>query len=191
MKSFVNPLIEETHADLLSSITTMSNPPVCEVYMVKQSIYFNPPKALYYDISCINNGYSPDTRIPVVGDVIAFTDVRPKCIADLNRPKWPYYIAFVAGVRYGDTTKLSIMSSKPIVFGGQTKGKAKNQGKLFAVSLTNLTTNIRIWNALEGENMNIIRRLLQVDSAVRFALHFLVKHKFLDARMTSDFLGDF
>jgi hypothetical protein len=34
---------------------------------------------------------------PEVGDLIALTDVRPKCIDDLNRPKRFYLIAYVLG----------------------------------------------------------------------------------------------
>ncbi|KAE9466280.1 hypothetical protein C3L33_01804, partial [Rhododendron williamsianum] len=108
---------------------------------------------------------------PEFGDLIAFTEVRPRCIDDLDRPKSPYLIALVQRVDDYGSGKIEIRASKPIVPGeyGGTQGNKQNR-RLFVVHLTNMITNLRIWTALkselEGGNMNIIKRVLQTDSTI-------------------------
>lgn len=173
LKSFIYPLIEETHADLFSSMTTLSGAPMCEVFDVKISKDYKPPKELYYSISLKQMGKNEKKEgiyEPEFGDLIALTDARPKCIDDLCRPKRPYLLAVIQGKKDGDSQKLPILSSKPIEFEKREDEKGKNRDKLFAVYLTNLTTNIRIWKALrpdpEVANMKIIKAILQVDRNV-------------------------
>ncbi|XP_059643476.1 uncharacterized protein LOC132285325 [Cornus florida] len=172
MDSFIYPLIEETRADLFSSITTVFHAPTREILAVKISKHnYKPPKELYYNIffSRRRGMYKPE-----VGDLIALTGVSPKCIDDLNRPKRPYLVALVEGKKIrvpGDdfSVKYSILASNEIIFNEET-GKDKKKDTLFAVYLTNMTTNIRIWKALnyqlEGGNMKIIREVLHTDATV-------------------------
>ncbi|KAK2967366.1 hypothetical protein RJ640_027032 [Escallonia rubra] len=172
MKSFIYPLIEETRADLSSHMATLSRAPICQIFDVTISDDHKPPKDLYYNLSPMEVRYTQNGEVeyePEVGDLIALTDVRPKCVNDLNRPKTPYLLAFVQGKSaFPDEFPhdLLILSSKPIVY----EKNEQERGMLFAVSLTNLTTNIRIWNALnldpEGTNTNIIRKVLQPSHAV-------------------------
>ncbi|KAA8532130.1 hypothetical protein F0562_006728 [Nyssa sinensis] len=172
MKSFIDPLIEETHADLLSKITTVSHAPTRKILAIDESKDFKPPKQLYYNIS-LKSMRDTENDIgmyePEVGDLIALTEVRPKCIDDLNRPERPYIVALVQG-RRGDNSpdRLPVRSSKPIMFHQDKKDKKK--GTLFATYLTNMTTNTRIWKALNSEvkgvNMNIIQKVLQSDATV-------------------------
>lgn len=175
LNSFISPLIEETHADLFSSMTTLSRAPICEVYDVKITKDFKPPKDLYYSIS-LKQMREDEKREgsyePEFGDLIALTDIRPKCINDLNRPKRSYILAVIQGLKDEGSFRLPILASKPIVFEKRGNEKGKQEDKLFAVYLANLTTNIRIWKALNPDpqvsNMNIIRSVLQVDPSVRF-----------------------
>nr|XP_027077588.1 uncharacterized protein LOC113701234 [Coffea arabica] len=173
LKSFLYPLIEETHADLFSSMTALSRAPMREVFDVKISKDYKPPKELYYSISLKQMGMNEKKEgiyEPEFGDLIALTDVRPKCIDDLNRPKRPYLLAIIQGMKDGDSQKLPILSSKPLEFEKHEDGKGKNRDKLFAVYLTNLTTNIRIWKALHPDpevvNMKIIKAIMPVDPNV-------------------------
>ena len=66
---------------------------------------------------------------------------------------------------------LTILASKPILSEEQENKKMKN---LYAVFMINMTTNIRIWRALnfelEGENIDIIGKVLQPNSAVRISI---------------------
>ncbi|XP_059643475.1 helicase SEN1-like [Cornus florida] len=174
MDSFIYPLIEETHADLFSSMTTVSHALTCKILAVEISKGYKPPKDLYYNIVLRRTREIENDKgmyEPQVGDLIALTEVSPKCIDDLNRPKRPYLVALILEKKSGDdySVKFSILSSNDIIFNQETK-KDKKKETLFAVYLTNMTTNIRIWKALnyqlEGGNMNIIREVLQINSTV-------------------------
>ncbi|PRQ45241.1 hypothetical protein RchiOBHm_Chr3g0488001 [Rosa chinensis] len=110
----------------------------------------------------------------LVGDIIALTNVRPKCIDDLNRPPRFYLIAYVGKANdideFPDDLRIlpfKILSSKPINYGEPDMHKSKRE-TLFAVYLLNLTTNLRVWKALnsEEENTNIISKVLQPKSDV-------------------------
>ena len=174
------PLIEETHADLFSSIETVPQAPTREICTIKKSKGYKPPKALYYDISLhrMNNSVTDRGVYELeVRDLIALTDVRPKCIDDLDRPTRPYLLALVTGMDFDDPNKLQILLSKPIMFDADKDGEEDiERRKIFAVYLTNMVTNLRIWSALnsnpKGPNMNLIRRVLQYDSTVRITTHY-------------------
>ena len=172
MNSFIYPLIEETHADLLSSMLTLPLAPSCVILSVKQVKEYEPPKDYFYHVTFEsvselenNNG----AYEPMVGDLIVLTDVRPKYIEDLDRPNRPFLVALVQRVREDNT--LTILASKPILAEEQENKKMKN---LYAVFMINMTTNIRIWRALnfelEGENIDIIGKVLQPNSAVRISI---------------------
>ncbi|KAG8363329.1 hypothetical protein BUALT_Bualt19G0011100 [Buddleja alternifolia] len=174
LKSFINPLIEETRADLHSNMSTIYSALTCEIFDVKICKDFEPPKNLTYKISLKKSTYkqsssssSGNTYEPEYGDLIALTDVRPKCIDDLNRPKTSYIVALVQGIKNDGSWKIPIRASKLIAFEKSDKKKRETRpDTLFAVYLTNLTTNRRIWNALnpgDGGNMNIINSVLTIN----------------------------
>ncbi|KAM3702045.1 hypothetical protein ACJW31_05G220700 [Castanea mollissima] len=165
MNSFTYPLIEETHADLLSSMSTLHLAPSCEISSFKRTKDFNPPKDFFYLVTLKsvsglekNGGYEP-----MVGDIIALTNVRPK-YKDLDRPNRPFLVAFVQRVK--DDNILTILASKPIL---AEERENKKRETLYATCLINMTTNVRIWRALnsqlEGKNLDIIGKVLQPNSA--------------------------
>ncbi|KAL8046967.1 hypothetical protein ABFX02_08G208100 [Erythranthe guttata] len=171
LNSFVFPLLEETHADLRSNMLSVHSAPFCEIYDVEISIGFNIPKNLQYSMVLKKSGNSDNSPLgkykPQSGDLIAITDVRPKCIDDLNRPKVSYLVAVVQGMKEKNLIKIPILSSKVIEF-DRERGRMGNR-VLFAVYLTNLTTNRRIWSGLhpgEGGNMNIINSVLNINPSV-------------------------
>ncbi|XP_055961523.1 uncharacterized protein LOC126676427 [Mercurialis annua] len=160
-------------------MTMVSTLPTREIVSVEVSKGYQLPNDLFYKVSLENiknssDGHGiPSYNEPQVGDLIAFTDViRPKCISDLNRPRRPFLLAYVHEIADENSDILSIIASKPfnleenkIIFGGN--GRQKD--RLFVVYITNLTTNIRIWKALNSElenpNTNIIKRVLEANSA--------------------------
>lgn len=166
-KSFINPLIEETHADLQSNMKTVARAPFCEVKELKRSKDFKLPKNFCYLMSFSKvdeKQRQKGTYEPQSGDLIALTNARPKCIDDLNTHKRPYTLAFIQGRKDEDSDEFSVLSSK-LVDSEEEYGRKSEA--LFAVYLINLTTNIRIWKALhpdpEVANMNIIRNILHSD----------------------------
>lgn len=173
LDSFIFPLIEETRADLYSSMTMLSRAPTCEISCIEISEVYKPPNNLICSIDvkvrgCLEDNF--DTYEPEPGDLIALTDMRPKCIADIDRPKLPYLIAFIQRVteQSEDEYKLIVRLSKPIASEACILGKGSWAN--FAVFLINLTTNIRIWKALNLElgegSFNIISSLLQKEPTV-------------------------
>ncbi|KAF3967168.1 hypothetical protein CMV_008817 [Castanea mollissima] len=166
MNSFTYPLIEETHADLLSSMSTLHLAPSCEISSFKQTMDFKSPKDFFYLVTLKsvsglqkNGGYEP-----MVGDIIALTNARPK-YKDLDRPNRPFLVAFIQRVK--DENILTILASQPIL---AEERENKKRETLYATCLINMTTNIRIWRALnsqlEGKNLDIIGKVLQPNSAV-------------------------
>ncbi|KAF5480087.1 hypothetical protein F2P56_000857 [Juglans regia] len=168
MKSFIPPLLEETHADLFSNMTALSRAPIREIDSVEMAKEFKSPKDLFYEIS-LKRAADTENDVgkyePEVGDLIALTDVRPKRIDDLNRPRRFYLIAYVHGGRDENSDKISILASKSIIFTELEYARKNKRETLFAVYLMNMVTNVRIWKALhsdlEGENTNIIKQVLQ------------------------------
>ncbi|KAI8540975.1 hypothetical protein RHMOL_Rhmol08G0027100 [Rhododendron molle] len=174
MDSFIYPLIQDTHKGLSDIIQAVHLATTQEIWTVNKSKDFKPPKDLYYNISMNRNCDASSFQgmyKPEFGDLIALTDVRPKCYRDLDRPKSPYVIAVVQRIEEYGSEKFEIRASRPIVsgeYGDQREDKKKPS--LFVVYLGNIITEIRIWTALkselEGGNMNIIKRVLQPDSTI-------------------------
>nr|GMC57397.1 probable helicase MAGATAMA 3 [Ipomoea batatas] len=168
---FINPLLEETRADLYSNMTnSLRYAQACEVLDVRISKGFKFPKDLLYDIFLKTpRGGGDDSKQPYepeVGDLIAFSDVRPKRVEDLNRPKMSYVIAVVQGRKADGSARFPILSSKPVTF-KKNMEKGREGDKLFVVYLTSLTTNIRIWKSLnmdkENANLKVIKTVLQIN----------------------------
>ncbi|KAL5723305.1 hypothetical protein ACHQM5_006719 [Ranunculus cassubicifolius] len=155
-------------------MSLLSQAPTCEIVYVEENKDFKPPKNLYYDVifgtsDGTEKKNKRDTYEPQKGDVIALTDIRPKCIDDLIRPPRNYLLAYVS--RGDDEESLSlpeILAAKPIFEeenydeDGQKKRKPF---KLYATFLINITTNLRICTALlGGKNYSIIKEVLSTDS---------------------------
>ncbi|KAJ8770587.1 hypothetical protein K2173_018078 [Erythroxylum novogranatense] len=180
MRSLIPPLLEETHADLSSSMKSVANAPVREVLRFSKSKNYRDPGDLFYTIQLTPMDTINGPRIykPEAGDLIAVSDVRPKSESDLNRPRRPYLVAYIQGLESDNPNMLKVLASKPILVDENMKNRGdesavtpmgqQRRDTHFVVFLTNLTTNIRIWRSLnselDGGNMEIIRRVLQGDS---------------------------
>jgi senataxin len=175
LSSFVPSLIEETHFDLSSSLYGVHRDPFCEILTAvpERSRSFIPTRFFLYQISVHrtdNDTKDVGKYEPEVGDLIVLTDIKPKTIEDLNKPRRYYHIAYVCGSKES-TNEISIFSSKYIDM--EINSRNNSTPKLYAIYLLNLTTNIRVWKALnielEGANMNMIKKVLQASSNVRIA----------------------
>ncbi|XP_054789623.1 uncharacterized ATP-dependent helicase C29A10.10c-like isoform X2 [Prosopis cineraria] len=170
MKSFIPSLIEETHSDLCSSLKGISQAPSCEILTYKRM-----SEGLLYQLTIdkLHDGRYE----PAFGDLIALTDGRPKGIIDLNKPERFYHIAYVQGSKEGQIT---ILSSKSIET--EPDMRSNNAQMLYATYLINLTTNIRIWKALnsqlEGAHLSVIGKILQSEKLIGKSNHIcpLVEH---------------
>ncbi|XP_061360518.1 uncharacterized protein LOC133304491 isoform X2 [Gastrolobium bilobum] len=175
LNSFILPLIEETRTDLCSSIKMVSEAPACEITDIDFSEDYNPPNDLLYKLemkTSIDSDKKGDNYEPETGQLIALTEIRPKCINDLNKPGNPYFIALIKRVRKkekNDIYEVQILASKPVKFEVYLQ-KDDTYIYGFAVYLCNITTTMHIWNALnsdpDGPGIHIVKQLLQPDSSV-------------------------
>ncbi|MED6147954.1 hypothetical protein PIB30_048704 [Stylosanthes scabra] len=165
---------------MCSGLKGVSRAPFCEIVSVEiDKEYFKPPKNLSYLLKLMNKsdkddveeeeeGGSGKSYEPMLGDVIAFTDIRPKCIEDLNRPKKFFHIGYVVRPKDGYTNEIPILSSKYM----ETMNEFDTSGvkNLYAVHLMNMLPNVRIWKALnsqlEDSDMSIIEKVLRHDSNI-------------------------
>ncbi|CAK8533162.1 unnamed protein product [Lathyrus sativus] len=178
MNSFFPALIEETHSDLYSSLLSVPQASFCEIRTMKTSEKFNPPHELLYKITLKNIAdevYTVGKYEPEVGDLVAFTNIRPKSADDLMRIKRYCLMACICGSRDEFTEEITILLSKEMH--NNFDLRTNKAQKLYVVYLINMTTNIRIWKALnsemEGSNMNIIKKVLQPYSTVRITNLFI------------------
>ncbi|KAJ7964388.1 p-loop nucleoside triphosphate hydrolase superfamily protein [Quillaja saponaria] len=150
LNSFIPSLIEDTHSDLSSGTKSLSKAPIWEIVKLEMSKNFRAPKDLFYQIEVkrAKDAAKQDAGKyePEAGDLIAFTDIRPKCIEDLNGPRSFYHIAYVQGARDESNDMIPIMSSK---YMEPEMSLNKKQQQLFAVYLMNVTTNASYLESIE------------------------------------------
>lgn len=173
-KSFIPLLIEETHAALLSSMRTLWQAPVVEISYIMQTEQFKLPYDLFYKVrlSGMSNTVSDEASTQLLPrDLIALTYQRPNRVDGFNISNEPYILALVSKADPDRPNDVIILASKPLFHEDAQRNKNEKKESLFGVYLTNLTTNIRIWNALhpgvEGANLNLISRVLQRNIEVR------------------------
>ncbi|GMI88715.1 hypothetical protein like AT1G65810 [Hibiscus trionum] len=167
--SFLAPLVEETHADLLSAVTRLSRAPSYQLSSIQREINYRAPTDFSYKIVLRKaRNSNPSGSVPYRpqgGDLAVLTDVRPTCISDLNRPTMPFLLAYVQGM---DNEQISIRSSKPVMIEQTMQSYQKKQIDLFFVFLTNVTTNIRIWKALHPDplrgNLDMIYKVIHMNA---------------------------
>ena len=151
----------------------------CEIRTMEISKDFNPPHDLFYEITLKNitdEVYGVGKYEPEVGDLIAFTNIRPRSVYDLSRIKRYCHIAYIHGSKDEFTDEIPILLSKYMEMHDKFDLRRSKAHKLYAVCLINMTTNIRIWKALnsemEGSNINIIQKVLQPYSRVRITISY-------------------
>ncbi|KAK4360881.1 hypothetical protein RND71_019833 [Anisodus tanguticus] len=81
MKSFVSPLIEETHADLSSSFDKVASASTCIISSIEEKESNKPSDKSVYIIEVEKKEISSDGRAyePETGDLFAITDDKEKC----------------------------------------------------------------------------------------------------------------
>nr|KYP48372.1 Helicase sen1 [Cajanus cajan] len=170
MNSFIPALIEETHSDLSTSLISVSQAPFCEIMTLERSRDFELPNDLFYQISLKSTSFDVNgvrNYEPEVGDLIAFTSIRPRSMDDLKKTKRHFHIAYVTGPR-DIFDEIPLLSSMILDNDVGFDSKSNKKQKLYAVYLSNMTTNIRIWRALnlqlEGAYISIFKKLLKADS---------------------------
>ncbi|KAJ0256135.1 p-loop containing nucleoside triphosphate hydrolases superfamily protein [Hirschfeldia incana] len=162
-KSFIPSLIEETHAALLSSIKTLHRSPVVEINYIVPTPEFELPNNLFYKVH-LSTDESSSSLIPK--DLIALTDKRPNRLDGFNITNEPYVVAIVCKADPDRPSFLTILASKPLLLENvHQMRKNEKRESLFGVYMTNITTNVRIWNSLHlglhGGSLNLLSTVLK------------------------------
>lgn len=168
--SYVYPLLEETRAQLHSSIEIISDAPFGEVITFYESL--EPYGSKLYDVHIDSwrnrfsvHGKEPYKTLP--GDLFVLADAKPEHVSDLERPGRQWAFVTVTKIPEDEnednisSTSFRVKALKDIeVDSGAHKS-------LYVIFLINTITNKRIWSALHMRgNMEIIQRVLRTNYLV-------------------------
>jgi len=150
LSSISYPLIEETRADLCSSLETLSKAPCIEI----QSIAEVPENSFVYciELGVQENSVGKEAYTPMNADILVLTESRPRHISDLIGNGRTYTIALVVktghsgGILSPDKFIMKTSQRVPV----EKYSKRKEQGKsLFATFLLTMTPSNRIWKSMD------------------------------------------
>ncbi|XP_026449107.1 probable helicase senataxin [Papaver somniferum] len=168
--SYTLPLIEETRAELFSSMEVLLDAPYAEVISVKESA---PHGSFLYELKFdswrnINSGSGKEPYSPKCGDLFVLSDVVPEVASDLEQCVRTCTFALVMNDKESNATEDDKISG---YLGFRTSKLVEaNEGmrnSIFAVFLVNMTTKIRMWRALHmSGNLQIIKEVLCSNSMV-------------------------
>lgn len=163
--SYVFPLLEETRAELSSSLKVIRRAPFAQLVSVEEpkssgKLLLNVNVDSWRNITN-NSGKEPYRTLP--GDVFLILDDKPETVMDLQCSTRTWAFAWVKQItENGRSTHLKLNVSKNI------SDEHGMQKKLFIAFLMNVTTNLRIWNSLHySEDMKIFKHVLSKESMVR------------------------
>ncbi|KAJ6401717.1 hypothetical protein OIU84_013891 [Salix udensis] len=165
--SYVIPLLEETRAQLSSSMDNISTAPFAEVVAFFES---KPHGTLLYDVQIDywrnrSRGKVPYKTLP--GDIVILTSARPGNVSDLQRVGWAWTLAVVTNIRGDEDGDAAACTSFKVKVQKDNEISEGGQKSLTVISLTSLTTSKRIWKAIHMfRNLNVIKKILCIDSVV-------------------------
>lgn len=187
------PLIEETRAELQSSLESLHEAPCAEVLSVQDAKSHSKRKAtsdFFYSIDIdrwvLEAGHNKSEAYkPKINDILVLSNFKPENANDLNRYGATYWLVCVTGVHeldeedatlyrdnvYEGVKGLRIKASKEIEV---TAGMGNS---LYATFLTSIVTDNRIWKALtwryESLDLNVVQKIVNINEMVIKAVrHF-------------------
>ncbi|KAF9613111.1 hypothetical protein IFM89_005590 [Coptis chinensis] len=176
--SYIHPLLEETRAELCSSMEVVSMAPVAEVVSLEEC---KPYGSFFYDVKVDSwrnrsRAGGKEPYKPKPGDIFILSDALPETVSDFERYGRTWSFASVTKVAENeDMANNSKVSNDdhdtPMSFKVQTSRtveiKEGMRNSLFAVFLINTTTNSRIWKSLHKlGNVKILEEVSCPDSAI-------------------------
>ncbi|KAJ8442442.1 hypothetical protein Cgig2_018719 [Carnegiea gigantea] len=164
--SFNQPLIEETRASLCSGLEVVGEAPACEIWRLFPFKLKSKPPQNRFGYNILTRGITSFKNPggdyePECGDLVLLTNARVKGMHDLNITADQFVIASV--LKQNDNIRL--VTAEEISHELRPKGA----NRIYATYLINMTTNMRIWWALnhtpKTANFSLIKKVLQYDSA--------------------------
>ncbi|XVF85501.1 hypothetical protein PTKIN_Ptkin17bG0122700 [Pterospermum kingtungense] len=175
--SYLLPLLDETRAEMCSSMELIHRAPYAEVTYLNEA---KPHGKLLFDVNVGfwrnrfgDRGKEPYRTLP--GDILVITDCKPETASDLQRVGRTWTFSFVTNIQRGvdDDGDNSSATSFKVKALEDITSKYGMHKSLFVVYLINVSSNRRIWNALHKhkhkhgqENLKIIKEVLQAGSTV-------------------------
>ncbi|KAI3849020.1 hypothetical protein MKX03_011463 [Papaver bracteatum] len=175
--SYTLPLIEETRAELFSSMEVLLDAPYAEVISVKEC---SPHGSFLYELKFdswrnLNCDSGKEPYSPKCGDLFVLSDVAPEIASDLEHcVKTCTFALVMKDMKESNATEDDKVSSY-LEFRTSKLVEAKDgmRNSVFAVFLVNMTTKIRIWRALHmSGNLQIIKEVLCSNSMVEEVCNF-------------------
>ncbi|CAL8993557.1 unnamed protein product [Prunus brigantina] len=171
--SYLYPLLEETRAQVHSSMETIDKAPSAEVVGCEECNPYGPYGENVYDIKvdCWRNRFNDRGKEPyktLPGDLFVLADAKPETVSDLQRggtgrSSW----AFVSVTNVPENEDEDDIDSTSLYFRVKAS-KDITHTSLFLVFLVNLIPNNRIWKALlKSGNLKIIKEVLCTDSVAQ------------------------
>ncbi|KAK2383851.1 P-loop containing nucleoside triphosphate hydrolase superfamily protein [Trifolium repens] len=160
-KSFVYPLLEETRAQICSSMEILSSSPYAEVVSLEKKLSHSCGRNHYIvKTDCwknISSGYGKELYKTLSGDVFILADFKPESVNDLTRSGKMWSFVMSAGVLHGT----ELMSTFKVIASKDIDIDEMGKKSMFIIFLTNITPNRWIWNALHmGGDSKLIERIL-------------------------------
>lgn len=170
--SYVYPLLEETRAQLCSSMEILSSAPYAEVISLEET--YSNGKTLYNvkTDSWKNrfSGHGKELYKTLFGDLFILADFKPETVEDLQRVGRTWTLVLSAGVaeEENENDNTDIMSTFKVAASKNIDVNEEGQKSLFIVFLTNIIPDRRIWSALHmpGNSM-LIKKILCAGGVVR------------------------
>ncbi|BFG15998.1 hypothetical protein CerSpe_022720 [Prunus speciosa] len=183
--SYLYPLLEETRAQVHSSMETIDRAPSAEVVGCEECNPYGPYGENVYDIKvdCWRNRFNDRGKEPyktLPGDLFVLADAKPETVSDLQRvgtgrSSW----AFVSVTNVPENEDEDDIDSTSLYFRVKAS-KDITHTSLFLVFLVNLIPNSRILKALHmSGNLKIIKEVLCTDSVAQ-------KNNYLCSEMNDD-----
>ncbi|RZC50705.1 hypothetical protein C5167_019135 [Papaver somniferum] len=169
--SYTLPLIEETRAELFSSMEVLLDAPYAEVISLKEC---SPHGSFLYELKFdswrnLNCDSGKEPYSPKCGDLFVLSDVAPEIASDMEHcVKTCTFALVMKDMKESNATEDDKVSSY-LEFRTSKLVEAKDgmRNSVFAVFLVNMTTKIRIWRALHmSGNLQIIKEVLCSNSMV-------------------------
>ncbi|XP_057416063.1 uncharacterized protein LOC130710730 [Lotus japonicus] len=171
--SYVYPLLEETRAQLCSSMEILQSSPFAEVISLKEAPSRN---GMLYNVRTdswrnrSSSGHGREMYKTLIGDVFILADFKPEIVNDLQRSGKTWTFVVSAGVVDEEMKDddVELMSSFKILPSKDIDLDEVEEKSMFMIFLTNITPNRRIWKALHMQrHSKLIKKILCAGDVVR------------------------
>ncbi|WCJ17628.1 P-loop containing nucleoside triphosphate hydrolases superfamily protein [Euphorbia peplus] len=184
--SYKDPLLEETRAELCSSMEMISSAPFAEVTSFLECKTHG---SLVYDVKVDHwknksGSHGKEHYRTLPGDIVILANAKPETVSDLQRTGRKWTFALVKNISDDATTftQFKVEAAKEV----QVSDGMWNS--LFVIFLTNITPNRRIWSALHMQkNLDLIKEVLSPDytATENYGGHFMNRSQIWDENITS------